>query len=144
MKKNKIFTYKVVQFLTVFSLIALPLAAAVATPSLVSAQPKPAPKKCGGVDTAIFTCPSDFDGKGGVERSGVMGILHVAINVLAVSVGILAVGALVFAGVLYAAAADNEEQVKKAKDIIRNTIIGLVLFAGMYMLIQFLIPGGVQ
>lgn len=102
---------------------------------------------CGGVETAIFSCPDDFDGEGAgpdaIKKSGLMGILVVVINVMAAAVGILAVGAFVYAGFLYASAADSQERVKQAIDIIRNTVIGLALFAALYALVNFIVPGGV-
>lgn len=96
---------------------------------------------CGGVKTAIIDC--NKSGGGNIEDSGLMGLLEIVINIMAISVGVLAVGTLVFAGVMYASAGDSQDQVQKAKGMIRNTIIGLVLFAGMYSIIEFLVPGGV-
>lgn len=103
--------------------------------------------ECGGVQTAILSCPTNFDGSGtgadAVQKSGIMGILTVVINIMAASVGILAIGAFVYAGILYASAGDSQENVKKAIDVIRNTVIGLVLFVGLYALVNYIVPGGV-
>ena len=49
---------------------------------------------------------------------------------------------MIYAGILYAAASGNSSQVAKAKELIANTVIGLVLFAGMALLLNYLIPGG--
>ena len=57
-------------------------------------------------------------------------------------VGIVAVGGIVYGAILYASAADNQAQVTKALEVIRNVVIGLVAYALMYVLIEFLIPGG--
>lgn len=142
MKINTLLKHRVVQVLAIFGLVALPFAATIATPTLVDAQQNKKPDKtCGGVPTAVFSCPDEYSGDGGVETSGVIGILNVVINIMTVAVGIVAIGAFVYAGILYAAAADSEEQVKKAKDIIRNTVIGIILYVGMFMLARYLIPG---
>ena len=73
----------------------------------------------------------------------IMGILILVINVLSVGVGIAAVGGLIYASILYSSAGGGQEQVKKARDMIRNIVIGLVLFGLMYSFLQYLIPGGV-
>lgn len=102
---------------------------------------------CGGVDTAILSCPSDFDGSGtgatAVQKSGLMGVLTVVVNIMAAAVGILAIGTFVYAGIIYASAGDSQENVKKALGIIRNTVIGLVLFVALYALVNYIVPGGV-
>lgn len=99
-------------------------------------------KTCGGVETSLIECKQTGEGSE-IENSGVWGILSITVNILAAGVGIAAIGGFVFAGVLYASASDSQEQVKKAKDTLRNVVIGLVLFAGMYMLINALVPGGI-
>lgn len=98
---------------------------------------------CGGVKTAVLSCPDSFNGQGGIEKSGVMGILTVVVNIMAAAVGILAIGAFVYAGIVYASAADSQEKVKQARGIIFNTVIGLVLFVALYALVNFIVPGGV-
>lgn len=98
---------------------------------------------CGGVKTAVLSCPDSFDGQGGIEKSGLMGILTVVVNIMAAAVGILAIGAFVYAGIIYASAGDSQEKVKQARGVITNTVIGLVLFVGLYALVNFIVPGGV-
>ena len=77
-----------------------------------------------------------------VERSGVWGLLVMAIKILTAGVGILAVAGIVYGSVLYASAGGSPEQVKKAMGIISNVVIGIVAYALMYALLNFLIPGG--
>lgn len=116
--------------------------AAVGVVSLVAGgAPALAQQKCAGVDTAIISC--DQKGTGDVKESGVWGILMIAINILTAGVGILAVGAIAYGGVLYATAGGSAEQTKKAITIITNTVIGLVCFLLMWAILNFLIPGGV-
>lgn len=97
---------------------------------------------CGGVKTAIIKCTQD--GKGGkVENSGIWGILLIVLNILTAGAGIVAVGGLVYAGILYASAGDEAAKVTKAKETIFNVVVGLVSFGLMWAALQFLIPGGI-
>lgn len=78
-----------------------------------------------------------------IEGSSIWSILLLTLNILTAGVGVVAVGAIIFAGFLYATAQDNAQQTKKALEMIRNTAIGLLLFAGMFALVNFFVPGGV-
>ena len=57
--------------------------------------------------------------------------------------GILAVFGLIISGIQYAAAQDNPQAVAGAKTRIYNIVIGIVIYAFMFGLLQWLIPGGV-
>ena len=96
---------------------------------------------CGGVDTAIIKC--NADNSGGIETNGVWALLLMAINILTAGVGIAAVGGIIYGSIMYTTAGDNEGQVKQAKEIIRNVIIGIIAYVAMYALLQFIVPGGV-
>lgn len=101
--------------------------------------------ECAGVPTAVINCdPSKAkeDAKT-VEESGLWALLEITINIMAVGVGVAAVGGFIYAGMLYAAAGDNQEQVKKAIDTIRNVVIGLILFAVMFTAVNYLVPGDI-
>lgn len=93
-------------------------------------------------DTAIIKCdiPS---GAEGVEATGLWSILILVINILTAGVGVVALGGIVYGSVLYTSAGGNQEQVKKAMGIFTNVVIGIIAFAGMWALLNFLIPGGV-
>jgi len=77
------------------------------------------------------------------SSSAVLALLEWVISILTAGVGVAAVAAFVFAGITYASADGSAEQVKKAKTIMQNTVIGLVTFAVMALALQFIIPGGV-
>lgn len=117
--------------------------------------------ECGGVSTSIINCEQ----KGGicpdgtkvgekdkcpdgtvpitsVENTGVWGVLLLAINILTAGVGVVALGGIVFAAILYTSAGGNAEQVKKAMTIITDIVIGVLAYALMYAVLNFLIPGG--
>ena len=102
--------------------------------------------KCAGVEVSYLDalCKGGGDGSSGeIENSGLWQILTGVLNIMITGVGVLAVAGIVYGSILYASAADNQEQVKNAMGIFRNVAIGLVTFAMMYSLLQFLIPGGI-
>jgi hypothetical protein len=49
----------------------------------------------------------------------------------------------VYGAVLYTSAGGNQEQVKKARTIFTNVAIGIIAFAAMWSLLNWLVPGGV-
>lgn len=105
-----------------------------------AAQPTPA----GAVECAIL--PDSICGaaeEGDLGNSGIWRLLIWIINILTVGVGVIAVAAIVFAGFLYATARDDQAQTKKAIEMIRNTMIGIVAYIFMFAILQYLIPGGV-
>jgi hypothetical protein len=65
-----------------------------------------------------------------------------AINILTAGVGVAAVGGIVYGAVLYTSAGGSQEQVKKAVGIITNVVIGVVAYALMFSVLNFIIPGG--
>ena len=100
---------------------------------------------CGEVETAIISCDIDEEDEvsGDVERSGVWVLLEMVITIMTAGVGVLAVGGIVYGAILYTSAGGNSEQVKKAMGIITNVVIGLLAFALMFVISNFLIPGGI-
>lgn len=92
---------------------------------------------CGGANTSVIDCNSS----GGEDA--IWELLQTTIGILAAGVGVLALAGIVYGAVLYTSAGGNPEQVKKAKNIFVNVVIGVVAFAGMYVVLEFLIPGGV-
>ena len=97
---------------------------------------------CGGVVTSILSCPDQKGGTNNAEDSGIWGVLLVAINILTAGVGVAAVGGIVYGSIIYTSATGSPENAKKAKMIIFNTAIGIVVYAAMYAFLNFLVPGG--
>lgn len=96
-----------------------------------------------GVATAIIKCPGDTDNTSSdVSKTGAGSLLVQAINIMTAGIGVLAVGGLVYGAVLYVSAADSAEQVKKARTIIINVVIGIVAYGLMYAILNYIIPGG--
>jgi hypothetical protein len=96
---------------------------------------------CAGVNTSIISCSQSGQGDD-VRNSGVWGILIIALNIMLAGVGVLALAGIVWGAILYMSAGGSPEQTKKAMGIFTNVVIGLVAFAGMWALLNFLIPGG--
>ena len=99
-----------------------------------------ATQKCDGVDTAILSCPKS-NGKT-VETTGVWSLLVMAIKILTAGIGVLAVAGIVYGSILYTSAGDSSEKVSKAREVIRNVVIGILAYALMYAVLNFIIPGG--
>lgn len=95
------------------------------------------------IDTTVIDCPTTGGVNADVENTGVWGLLVLIINILTAGIGIAAVGGIVYAAILYTTAADSAEQTKKAISIIINVAVGLIAYALMYALLNFIIPGGV-
>ena len=91
---------------------------------------------CGTYSTSILPCES-----GG--ETGIFGILFLVLNILTAGVGIAAVGGIVYSSILYTSAGANADQVKKSRGVIKNVVIGLVAYAFMYSLLNYIIPGGI-
>ena len=92
--------------------------------------------RCAGVDTMIVSC----DGEGGDAAIHIIGQV---INILMAGVGIMAVGAFIYGAIFYGTSGDKPDNMKKAKEIWVNTVLGLVLFAFIVAITNFLVPGGI-
>lgn len=95
-----------------------------------------------GVEVAVLQCP-DVGGSKPDQSNGIMALLVIVLQIMTAGVGVVAVGGIIYGGVLYASAGDSSERVKKAIEVIRNVIIGVVAYGVMFALLNFLIPGGV-
>lgn len=97
-------------------------------------------KSCGGVNTAIIKCDTPANDTSG---AAVFEILKIVIRIMVVGVGVVAVGGLAYGGLLYSSAQDDAGRIQQAKLVIRNVIIGVIVFSLMTVFLNFIIPGGV-
>jgi len=144
------------------------LVAAVGLASLlVVPVPVASALKCNGVETSLISCPDGQQGScsdgskpvnatcpnskdpdvkyippNDITKSGIWSLLLMGINILTVGVGIAAVGGILWGSLLFLTAAGSPEQFKKARMVIWNVVVGIVVYAVMYALLNFLIPGG--
>lgn len=102
---------------------------------------------CGNVPTSIIGCDQnnkdkDGDGKVDAQETGIWALLMMGVNILTAGIGVVALAGIVYGAVLYTSAGGSTEQIKKAYTVFTNVGIGIVAFAGMWALLNFLIPGG--
>ena len=121
-------------------LLAVGMVTSIFAASFATAQP------AGALECAIL--PKDICGSAttkdkDVKNTGVFKILVWVLNIMTAGVGIAAVGALVYAGILYAGAGGGSDQIVKSKKIITDVVIGIVAYALMFLVINWLVPGGV-
>ncbi len=90
---------------------------------------------CGDVKTSVIQC------SGGGDNPVVNALLEI-LNFVALGVGILVVGGIAGGGLTYARANGNSSTAQQGITIIVNSVIGLVLFFFMYVLVNWLVPGG--
>lgn len=101
---------------------------------------------CGGTSTSIIggqICSGANSKSSDTQANPIWKLLIFALTIMTAGVGILGVGGIVYGSILYASAGDKAEQTKKAIGVISNTVIGLIAYAFMYLLLNFLIPGGI-
>ncbi len=89
------------------------------------------------INTVINGAPSD------PKDTAIWDLLKFVVKLMTGGVAILAVAGIIYGAVLYISAGPNQEQVKKAKSTFTNVVIGVLVFALMFSLLQWLIPGGV-
>ena len=77
------------------------------------------------------------DGKGG----GIICVLELIVDILSIGVGILGVIGISVVGIQYLTAGGNEEQTRKAKRRMFEIILGLAVYAVIFALLKFLLPG---
>ena len=106
-------------------------------PGTGSGDQKEGSGKCGGAKTELIACKEDA-GLGAIAS-----IITMAIMIVTAIIGVVAVGGLTYAAILYASAGDNQGQVQQAIGIIRNVVIGIVMYGLSIGIINWLIPGGV-
>lgn len=115
----------------------LSLAISLGLCSAIFLAPAVSAASCAGVDTAVIDCGAD-DGEG----SGIFAILNIILQILTYGVGIAATIGFVISGIQYATARDDAGQLSRAKSRMINILIGLFLYASMWALLNFLLPGG--
>lgn len=84
------------------------------------------------IDTAVL--PDNWD---------IEAILKIILNVLVYGMGAAAVFGVVVAGILYMTAGDDPAKVARAKKLLIEIVIGLVAWALMFTVLNWLIPGGI-
>lgn len=89
-----------------------------------------------GVETSIIECNEGGSGT-------IFHLLSLALNIMAIGIGILGVIGISVAGVQYLTAGDNTEKVTKAKSRLYEIVIGLACFTVLWSAAEWLLPGGI-
>jgi hypothetical protein len=98
------------------------------------------------IQTSIIggsACDNIKNSSSNAQDNGVWKLLIFVLNIMTAGVGILAVAGIVYGAILYTTASDKAEQTKKAIGIITNVVIGIIAYGLMYLVLNFLIPGGI-
>lgn len=93
------------------------------------------------------TVDTNIIGGGGVEVSdgqGIYAILRLIVTILTYGLGVAATIGVVIAGVMYLTAKDSPDKVAAAKKRLIEVVLGLVAWAMMAAVLNWLIPGGVN
>lgn len=86
----------------------------------------------------------EVDTDGGSGKEAIMHILKLVVSILIYGLGVAAVLGVVICGILYMTARDNETQVTMAKKRLFDVVIGLIAWAVMFAVLNWLLPGGVN
>ena len=129
-----------------FPLAFLTLLAGLMMPTTVHAQAAPlAPLADTGTDGTkgkqLIQGSLDKAAKGSFEGSekDISKIIGNIINTILGLVGILFLVMIIYSGILYMTAQGDEGKVKKAKGMLTNSIIGIVIVMGAYIIVAFVI-----
>ena len=90
----------------------------------------------GYAETTVLGCVETKDG------CGLFMAINITLTVITSGATVLGILGIVISGIMYASARDNEAQVAKAKKRILEVVIGLALWTFLYIISQFLLPGG--
>lgn len=85
--------------------------------------------------------PSDWCGDN--DGEAIFKILDIILYIMTFGVGILGTLGLITAGIQYTTAGDSEEKTSKAKRKIYEVVLGIVAWALLFVLIKWLLPGGI-
>ena len=111
----------------------------------IIATPPALALKCGGATTSIIggTVCNGAVKNGSGTQSAIWSVLLFVLNIMTAGVGILAVGGVVYGSILYASAGSKADQAKKGITTITNVVMGVAAYGLMYLVLNFLIPGGI-
>lgn len=102
----------------------------------------------GSLDTDVLTNPSreDIAACDGstecINNNPLVVLIKLAVNILSALVGVVVVAVIVIAGIQYSTSGGNPNAAAQAKKRILNAIIALVAYMFLFMIFQWLIPGG--
>ncbi len=126
------------------TLLALTMLVSFAMPA--SAQTDQKNVKCGADQVAVGIAINGnncVDKGTTVENNIIIVWMSSIIKFLTVGVGVAATGGIVYGGFLYLTAQGNAGKTQKGIATIINALIGILLYALAFAIINYLVPGGV-
>jgi hypothetical protein len=93
-------------------------------------------KNC--IDTLLFGEVCD-----GCDGGAILKVVAACIKILSAGILVAATIALIVCGVMIITSRDNASQIAKAKKRMIDIIIGVVIYALMFTILNFIIPGGI-
>lgn len=91
---------------------------------------------CAGVETSVIDCDA-----GNEDGEAVGELLLKAVKIMTGMIAVLAVLGVIIAGYQYMMSSGDAAKTAKAKRRLYEIVIGLVVFALMYVALEFLVPG---
>ena len=92
---------------------------------------------CAGKPTAVINC-SDDD-----PKYAIFSLLGIVLNVLTMGIGIAATAGFLWCGYQYMTSKSEPAVIVKVKTRIMHIVIGLIVYAMFWGIINFLLPGGI-
>ncbi len=120
-----------------------------AMPRPYTGDMKPADEAAGSCGTTTGGLPGLWDGltcdsAGNIQLAAVSDVFVIMGNVLRILIalsGAIAVIVIIVAAIYYVISMGDPGRVKKAKDMLTNLVIGLVLLIGAYAVVDFVTKG---
>ena len=126
--KHKIKSFLLALSLTTFGFLAVP--ATVSAANCTADQ----------INTSFFG--GCVNKKGAGTQNPVFIALLTIFNFLAVGIGIIVTGGIIYGGILITTGSGDAAKTKQGTTIIINSVIGLLCFLFMFAIINFIVPGG--
>lgn len=80
---------------------------------------------------------------GSAGQNPIFALLSLIIKASSVILGLVLVGIVVYAGILYIVSGGQPNEVEEAKNRLKAAVTALVLYALMFAILQAVIPGGI-
>jgi uncharacterized membrane protein len=74
--------------------------------------------------------------------NGISGLIMTIFNFFSMGVALVVVAGIILGGIQYSTAMGDKTKTAKAVDTIRNCVIALVLYIAFWIIMNFLVPGG--
>lgn len=107
----------------------------------IIAAPVAGALECAILPRAVCRNAENSIDNGGVEDSAIWVLFRWIVRIMMAGVALLAIIGIVYGAVLYTSAGGSAEQIKKAKNVFTNVVIGVVVFILFWVFLEWLLPG---